>query len=124
MTGCRQPHVLRFCDERGVRDEASVVAFLKSTTMVPRPTAACVSARDAAAGRPAARAASHPRSKVPQQQQHAGARRRLPAPRHDARRSRQVWLTTYIWGIIYLRNQEPLLFDSACVRLFKISFAE
>ena len=30
-----QPHVLRFCDDRGVRDEASVVAFLKSTTMVP-----------------------------------------------------------------------------------------
>jgi hypothetical protein len=35
VTGCGQPHVLRFCDERGVRDEASVVAFLKSTTMVP-----------------------------------------------------------------------------------------
>ena len=38
--------------------------------------------------------------------------------------SRQIWLTTYIWGIIYLRNQDPLLFDSACVRLFRISFTD
>jgi hypothetical protein len=38
--------------------------------------------------------------------------------------SHQVWLTTYIWGIIYLRNQDPLVFDSACVRLFKISFTD
>ena len=36
----------------------------------------------------------------------------------------QIWLTTYIWGIIYLRNQDPLLFDSACVRLFRISFTD
>ncbi len=37
-----QPHVLRFCDERGVRDEASVVQFLKSTTMVTHAQASAV----------------------------------------------------------------------------------
>ena len=41
-----------------------------------------------------------------------------PLPAH------QIWLTTYIWGIIYLRNQDPLLFDSAQVRLFRISFTD
>lgn len=70
-----QPHVLRFCDERGVRDEASVVSFLKSTTMVPHPAAcaAASAALNAAAGRAAASAAPHPRAQVPQQQQHTGA---------------------------------------------------
>jgi hypothetical protein len=130
LTCVGQPHVLRFCDERGVRDEASVVAFLKSTTMVRRLLTHCFEVRRCAsrcccAGRPAASAAPHTRSQVPRQLQHAGARASpSPAALQSSQPCCKVWLTTYIWGIIYLRNQDPLLFDSACVRLFKISFAD
>ena len=80
---------------------------------------------DPAAGRPAACAAPHPRAEVLQQLQHTGAHVLSRGPFSPCfSLLSQTWLTTYIWGIIYLRNQDPLLFDGSCVRLFKISFAD
>lgn len=67
-----QPHVLRFCDDRGVRDEASVVSFLKSTTMVPTCAKICVAKCHNSAGGAAARTSSDPCAQVPQQYQHSG----------------------------------------------------
>jgi len=35
-----------------------------------------------------------------------------------------LWFTTYIWGVIYLRNQAPAFFDAAYIRLFTISYID
>jgi hypothetical protein len=35
-----------------------------------------------------------------------------------------LWFTTYIWGVIYLRNQVPAFFDAAYIRLFTISYID
>eukprot|EP00802_Teleaulax_amphioxeia_P007698 Tamp_07705.p1 GENE.Tamp_07705~~Tamp_07705.p1 ORF type:complete len:632 (+),score=163.56 Tamp_07705:441-2336(+) len=35
-----------------------------------------------------------------------------------------LWFTTYIWGVLYLRNQSPPYFDAAHIRLFTISYVD
>jgi len=35
-----------------------------------------------------------------------------------------LWFTTYIWGVLYLRNQTPPYFDAAHIRLFTISYVD
>ena len=39
-------------------------------------------------------------------------------------RLRSLWFTTYIWGVLYLRNQSPPYFDAAHIRLFTISYVD
>eukprot|EP00741_Cyanophora_paradoxa_P025257 tig00000361_g24376.t1 len=33
-----------------------------------------------------------------------------------------VWFTTFIWGIVYIRNQFPPLFDGSHIKLFSITY--
>ena len=35
-----------------------------------------------------------------------------------------LWFTTYIWGVLYLRNQTPPTFDANHIRLFTISYVD
>jgi len=35
-----------------------------------------------------------------------------------------VFLTTYIWGLIYLRTLNPQLFDKSTIKLFQINVIE
>jgi len=32
-----------------------------------------------------------------------------------------VWITAYLWGVIFLRNQNLPLFDGRCVELFQVT---
>ena len=35
-----------------------------------------------------------------------------------------AFVTTYLWGLIYLRNQYPPLFDAKAIKLFKVNIIE
>ena len=35
-----------------------------------------------------------------------------------------LWFTTYVWGVIYLRNSSPALFDGSKIKLFTISYVD
>jgi hypothetical protein len=35
-----------------------------------------------------------------------------------------VWFSTYIWGLIFLRNERPVLIDPPTVKLFVCGFVE
>ena len=39
-------------------------------------------------------------------------------------RTAGIWFTTYIWGVIYLQQQEPPLFDSASIKLFTVQYKQ
>jgi len=34
-----------------------------------------------------------------------------------------LWFTAFMWGVIFLRNQEPPLFDGQMIALFQVSVA-
>lgn len=35
-----------------------------------------------------------------------------------------VWFSTYIWGLIFLRNERPVLFDPVKIKLFACGYVE
>jgi hypothetical protein len=35
-----------------------------------------------------------------------------------------VWFSTYIWGLIFLRNERPVLIDPHAVKLFACGYVE
>eukprot|EP01098_Paradermamoeba_levis_P010315 TRINITY_DN4335_c0_g1_i1.p2 TRINITY_DN4335_c0_g1~~TRINITY_DN4335_c0_g1_i1.p2 ORF type:complete len:129 (+),score=32.03 TRINITY_DN4335_c0_g1_i1:618-1004(+) len=51
----------------------------------------------------------------------------LPVPhpilirRYQQNPSTNMWFSTYLWGVIYLRNQIPPIFNGTWVKLFAIS---
>ena len=32
-----------------------------------------------------------------------------------------IWFTAFMWGVIYLRSQQPPIFDGDCIELFQVS---
>jgi len=54
----------------------------------------------------------------------------LPVPhpilirRYQPNNNTNLWFTTYVWGVVYLRNQAPAIFDGAKVRLFSITYVD
>jgi hypothetical protein len=34
------------------------------------------------------------------------------------------FITTYLWGLIYLRSQYPPVFDAKAIRLFRVNILE
>jgi len=84
------PQLEQFCISSTVNDEAIVVDFLRTTTMVgllPVP---------------------HP----------------ILIRKYQQNEYTSLWFTTYIWGVVYLRNQTPAYFDAPSIKLFTISYVD
>jgi hypothetical protein len=32
-----------------------------------------------------------------------------------------IWFTAFMWGVIFLRSQQPPIFDLECIQLFQVS---
>ena len=35
-----------------------------------------------------------------------------------------IWFTAFLWGVIFLRSQQPPIFDGKCIELFQVSMNE
>jgi len=42
--------------------------------------------------------------------------------RYSGNDSIDIWLITFVWGVIFMRNQEVPIFDSSAFKMFKVSF--
>eukprot|EP01069_Polyplicarium_translucidae_P001260 Polyplicarium_translucidae@DN1600_c0_g1_i3.p2 len=84
---CLLPQVETMCQEKGLIDQADVLKYLRTTTMVGL----------------------------------------LPVPHPIVVRSYQpnaatdVWITSFLWGVIFAKSQELPLFDWQTVRLVTIA---
>ena len=116
------PQVERLVQEDGADDRA-VVAFLKDTTMVRSAAAAAAACALLCLGRSPFGLTGRPRARALLFFFQVGL---LPVPhpivirKYQPNRHTNMWFTTFLWGLVFLRNQENPLFDGSKIKLFSV----